>query len=264
MKTTAINVSDSDKTSFEEQGYLIFENALQDEDLEGLRQACADAMARMDAEMDALGTDTLRISHRGKRYFAPYESQQSAAVREFIESDAMLDMAQALIGPNVVRFLDQYVVKCAEVGMKFGWHQDSGYLPYEHKPYLTCWIPLDDCTIENGTIYVLPYDRAGTRDKVEHRREEGTRDMVGYFGDDPGEPVIVPAGAVVVFSSMTFHRSGTNTTDKMRRVLLVQYSPDPLKNPETGEVTGMDTYLVKDGKKINGAIENEKPFVPWD
>ena len=36
----------------------------------------------------------------------------------------------------------------------------------------------------------------------------------------------VPAGSVAVFSSNCFHRSGANTTQKMRRVYLAQYSAE--------------------------------------
>jgi ectoine hydroxylase-related dioxygenase (phytanoyl-CoA dioxygenase family) len=31
---------------------------------------------------------------------------------------------------------------------------------------LTCWIALDDVTEANGTVYLLPYSRAGTRDVI--------------------------------------------------------------------------------------------------
>ena len=52
--------------------------------------------------------------------------------------------------------------------------------------------------------------------------------MIGYTGDDPGDPVVVPAGSIVCFSSTVLHRSGPNTTDHMRRVYVAQYSAEPL------------------------------------
>ena len=51
---------------------------------------------------------------------------------------------------------------------------------------------------------------------------------MGYFGVDPGDPVIVPAGSIACFSSTLFHRSGPNTTDHVRRVYLAQYSTEPI------------------------------------
>jgi ectoine hydroxylase-related dioxygenase (phytanoyl-CoA dioxygenase family) len=142
----------------------------------------------------------------------------------------MANTARAALGDTAYLFNEQYVVKAAERGMTFGWHQDSGFIPYPHPPYLTCWIPLDHVSEANGTVYLLPYSRAGTRHVVEHRRDEETNDLVGYFGDDPGDPVIVPAGSLVAFSSTLFHRAGPNTTDHPRRVYIAQYSAEPILN----------------------------------
>jgi hypothetical protein len=38
----------------------------------------------------------------------------------------------------------------------------------------------------------------------------------------------VPAGSIACFSSTLFHRSGPNTTDRMRRVYVAQYSATPI------------------------------------
>jgi hypothetical protein len=73
--------------------------------------------------------------------------------------------------------------------------------------------------------------------------------MVGYFGDDPGVPVIAPAGSIAVFSSVCFHRSGANTTDRTRRVYLAQYSAEPIINLQ-GKVSNLAEPVLKDGKKV--------------
>ena len=40
--------------------------------------------------------------------------------------------------------------------------------------------------------------------------------------------MIVPAGSIACFSSTLFHRSGPNTTDRVRRVYVAQYSAEPI------------------------------------
>jgi ectoine hydroxylase-related dioxygenase (phytanoyl-CoA dioxygenase family) len=45
-------------------------------------------------------------------------------------------------------------------------------------------------------------------------------------------PAIVDAGSIVCFSSTVFHRSGPNTTDRLRRVYVAQYSPEPILNDD--------------------------------
>jgi ectoine hydroxylase-related dioxygenase (phytanoyl-CoA dioxygenase family) len=160
----------------------------------------------------------------------------------------MAQIARIALGRTVFLFNEQYVVKGAERGMKFSWHQDSGYVGYAHAPYLTCWIPLDDVDEPNGTVYLLPYGRAGTRDVVEHVRDEETNDRIGYFGYDPGDPVVVAAGSIVCFSSTVFHRSGPNTSDRMRRVYVAQYSPEPVQNEERSGPRHLAEPLLIDGE----------------
>ncbi len=218
-------------TQFRDEGFFVLENAVPPSDLETLRGECQRLIEARDREMERLGVETLDLDHLGRRYFV-HAYETSPAVRQFLLSDLMAQIAEATLGENVYLFNEQYVVKAAERGMKFGWHQDSGFIPYAHQPYLTCWIALDDVTEANGTVYLLPYSRAGTRDVVEHVRDEETNDLIGYFGDDPGEPVIVPAGSIASFSSTLFHRSGPNTTDHMRRIYLAQYSAEPILNDD--------------------------------
>jgi ectoine hydroxylase-related dioxygenase (phytanoyl-CoA dioxygenase family) len=98
-------------------------------------------------------------------------------------------------------------------------------------------------------VYLLPYARAGTREVVQHVRDEETNDLVGYFGDDPGDPVIVPAGSMACFSSTLFHRSGANTTDCMRRVYLAQYSAEPILNEDRSGPRHLAEPVLVDGER---------------
>jgi ectoine hydroxylase-related dioxygenase (phytanoyl-CoA dioxygenase family) len=212
---------------FLDEGWFVVESALAASVLENLRSECRRLVVARDAEMTRLGVDTLDLCHRGRRYFI-HTYGTSRAVRQFLFSDLMAHIAQAVLGDNVYLFNEQYVIKAAERGMSFGWHQDSGFIPYPHRPYLTCWIPLDDVTESNGTVYLLPYSRAGTRDVVEHHRDQGTNDLIGYSGDDPGDALTVSAGTIAAFSSTVFHRTGPNTSVVPRRVYIAQYTAEPL------------------------------------
>jgi ectoine hydroxylase-related dioxygenase (phytanoyl-CoA dioxygenase family) len=212
---------------FREDGFFVLENVVPEHDLQALRDECQRFIDERDEEMDRLGVDILDLDHRGRRYFV-HAYGRSAAIQRFLFSRVMTEIARATLGETAFLFNEQYVVKAAERGIKFGWHQDSGFIDYPHQPYLTCWIPLDDVTEANGTVYLLPYSRAGTRSVLPHVRDEETNDLIGYVGEDPGDPVIVPAGSIACFSSTVLHRSGSNTTDRMRRVYLAQYSAEPI------------------------------------
>ncbi|HEX9996309.1 MAG TPA: phytanoyl-CoA dioxygenase family protein [Abditibacterium sp.] len=244
-------VTPAHSEQFQRDGYFILENVVPPEHLQLLRDKVMENINRIDAEMEANGVEQIGINQKGSRYFVSAYRNGDQEIGDFIFSDLMAEVTRAALGDDVFLFYEQYVVKAAEKGGKFSWHQDSGYVGHpNHKPYLTCWVTLDDVTEENGTVYLLPYDRAGTRDFVPHRVDSETNDAVGYFGNDPGIPILAPAGSVACFSSTVFHRSGTNTTDKMRRVYLPQYSAEPLMNQDGTKLWSLAEPFIQGGERV--------------
>ena len=238
---------------YETEGYMILPGVIPAAMLTMLREECSYFLGYHDAQMDARGNKSEGITHRGKRYFISNQYRLSPRLWQFLYSPLLAEVAQAALGPDVFLFHEQWVVKGAEQGLKFAWHQDSGYVAHhdrqtQHRPYLTCWCTLDDVHEANGTVYLLPHSRGGTSHTIfEHKQEAGTNDLVGYAGSDPGIPIIVPAGSIVAFTSYNFHRSGANTTPKMRRVYLPQYSAEPIRKPD-GALWAQAVPFVKAGR----------------
>lgn len=245
-----IEITEAQRRQYDEQGYFLLEACIPTDLLTLLRDRCEAFIDIIHKQMDEAGSDTLGINHRNSRYFIHDCYNQDKSLGQFIFSPLMAEVCKATLGDDAYLFWNQYVVKSAEKGMKFAWHQDSGYVGYDHRPYLTCWCTLDDVNEENGTVYILPYDRAGTRKRVDHIKEEGSNDLVGYFGDDPGIPVIAPAGSIAVFSSVTFHRSGSNQSKKERRIFLAQYSAEPLLKQDGSGPWGGEVPFLKDNEII--------------
>jgi len=246
-----MTITDEQRRQFETEGWMLLPAALPAAHLEALRSECQRFIDRKDAEMDALGVDSLELNRRGSRYFLSNHHDDSPLLREVLFSPLMAAICRATIGEQAWLYNEQYVVKAAERGMAFGWHQDSGYGEgVAHRPYITCWCPLDDVDERNGTVFLLPYSRAGTRELIPHREDPATRDLVGYFGDDPGDPVIAPAGSVAVFASTVFHRSGANTTNAMRRVFVAQYSPEPILDAEGRPQTRAEPFLGQEATPV--------------
>lgn len=229
-------VSATQRQQFEQEGYFVLESVLDEATLTLLREECQVALDRKHAEMDASGESSQGITHRGQRYFISHCYKQQPRLRPFLCSELMAAICQATLGDDAYLFWEQYVVKGRQ-GMKFSWHQDSGYVgDPDHKRYLTCWIALDDVSEENGTVYVLPFSQVGIRTWVKHEQDPETNDKVGYFGDLKGVPIVCPAGSIAVFTSYNFHSSGPNTTDDLRRVYLAQYSCEPIQ--QDGQLKG--------------------------
>lgn len=244
---------------FAAEGYAVFPGVLNGAMLEMLREQCSAFMAREDARMDALGVDTIGITHRGKRYFANQCQRAQPALRHMLFSPVMAEICRATLGDDVYFFFDQFVVKGPEGGMSFGWHQDSGYVvgnggPPDHLPYLTCWCPLDDATAENGTVRLIPFSaNPRSRDILPHERQPKSNDLVAQADVAQMRTVEASAGSVVAFSSRLLHSTGPNLSSRLRRVYLAQYTAEAMLNPGTRHLRNNAVPLLWHGEQVTVA-----------
>jgi ectoine hydroxylase-related dioxygenase (phytanoyl-CoA dioxygenase family) len=253
-----MRISPKDIQQFRDEGHFLLKNVVPAEHLAMMREVCGQFISAYDDEMDAAGETRQGLNIKGNRYFIANRHKGSRLV-EFIYSDVMAEICQATLGNSSYLFWEQFVVKGPERGTKFSWHQDSAYVGTPHRPYITCWVTLDDVNEANGTVYLLPYSRAGSREVFPHRKNAETHDLEGYFGTDPGDPIVAPAGSIAVFSSTVLHRSGYNTTPNWRRVYLPQYSAEPLRRPN-GELAAFAEPFFVEGERRNGRHPSS---VPW-
>jgi ectoine hydroxylase-related dioxygenase (phytanoyl-CoA dioxygenase family) len=245
------------RAQFAARGFAVFEGVLVGEALDLLRRECGGFIAREDARMDAAGVDRLDLSHRGRRYFANECQRERPELRKVLFGETMAGVCRATLGDEAYFFMDQFVVKGAEDGLPFGWHQDSGYMAYnggpaDHAPYLTCWCTLDDATVDNGTVRLAPFPAAPhSRDAiVHHRRDLATNDLVADAPEAAAIPVEAPAGSIVAFSSRLLHATGANRTDRLRRVYLAQYTPEAILNPGTRRLRRNAIVFLRDGRRV--------------
>ena len=246
-------VSPEQVEQFQREGWFILESVIPENVVAALQDECMRMVNDHDREMEAKGVTTQGITHYKKRYFISGRDGDSPIMTEFLFSDLMAEICRATLGDTAYLFHEQYVVKAADTDSKFAWHQDSGYVGHYHRAYLSCWCALDDMSVKNGTVFILPYTRDGRNSAdeiIDHTVEERTNDKVGYKGDDPGVPAIVPAGSIVVFSSRTFHRSGPNMTDKYRRCYLAQYSAEPIMNRDGSALWGRAEPILQNGERV--------------
>ncbi len=249
-------VSEADRQLYAEEGYMVLKGVIPQDQMRMLREECSYFLGYMDARMDHGLVSADALSRRGNRYFINNLYRYSTRLWRFLFSDLMAAVCRATIGEDAYLFNEQWVVKGAEQGMRFSWHQDSGYVKFvdpgtRHAPYLTCWCTLDPVDESNGTVYLLPHSRAGTNGKIiTHTRDPDTNDLIGYTGGERGLAIDAPAGSIVAFSSFNLHSSGANTTDSMRRVYLPQYASAPLHHSKTGEQFNLAVPFVRGGRNI--------------
>ena len=69
-------------------------------------------------------------------------------------SDEMLDILQALMGPEIYLFHSKLMMKAAHDGSFTPWHQDWGYWQHEslEPSHMNCMLFIDRADTENGSI----------------------------------------------------------------------------------------------------------------
>ncbi len=215
-------ITSAQAQAWTEQGYFLLEGAFDPAELAPVTDALDELDARVTAFLKTQPDGKLMIAEDGNITFMTHAVLQSPTARAFCGHEVFQDLGHDLIGPDVRLYWDQGVYKKPEKPGTFPWHQDNGYTYVHPQQYLTCWVALTDATTSNGCPWVVPgLHRHGT---LAH----WTTDAGFQCLDDPegAVPVEAPAGSVVVFSSLTPHATGPNTTEAVRKSYIVQLAPD--------------------------------------
>ena len=74
------------------------------------------------------------------------------AFMQLARTPAILDMAEQLIGPDIVLWGCQVFCKPPGDGREVPWHQDGRYWPIRPMATVTAWVAIDDSTSETSAI----------------------------------------------------------------------------------------------------------------
>ncbi len=153
----------------------------------------------------------------GLSYFLPF-------FEKLAKSTVIVDKVEALLGPNIKLYTDEYFMKNpAREGTPFApytWHQDAVNYPFfaPLDGFITCWIALDEATIENGCMYMIPRSHTDGAVIPKYRQR---------FVDHPGTAEPIPAevkpGHCVFHGGLNFHCSYPNKSTKPRRAIAFHY-----------------------------------------
>lgn len=225
--------------AFHERGYVLIEGVLDAATLDEVTAALDERAEATEAFLRQMPDERLSIAEAGAILFSPHAVLASDVVRRFAAHPVFAGLCHDLVGDDVRLYWDQLVYKQPEKPRHFPWHQDNGYTYVEPQQYLTCWVPLTDATVDNGCPWVVPGLHLGGTLAHTYVEPLGHQCL-----ENPEGAVPVPAavGGVVVFSSLTPHMTGPNTTDEVRRTYILQYAPDRAErldgDPSKGSPTG--------------------------
>jgi phytanoyl-CoA hydroxylase len=218
-----VRLSPAEVDHFHDEGWLVVDDLIDAATIAELTDELDAIESGVDAFLKTQPDSRMMIAESGAITFAPHAVNSSAAARSVSRHPAIAELCHDLIGDHVRLYWDQIVYKKPEKPRVFPWHQDNGYTYVEPQQYLTVWLALTDATEGNGCPWVVPRLHLGgtlVHDYI---------DPLGYecLSDHP-DAVVAPvrAGGAVVFSSLTPHMTGTNTSDAVRKTYILQYAPD--------------------------------------
>src|SRR5437879_264673 len=144
---------------FHENGYLARIRLLTEEQLEVLRHELAQLI-----DPDHPGHDLFYEFHSNEStdpsivlFHALGAWRISPAFHDLLWNPVFLMPASQLLGGAVRFWHDQLFVKPPHQGGVVAWHQDYSYWTRtQPMAHLSCWIGLDDSTIENGCVHYVP------------------------------------------------------------------------------------------------------------
>ena len=180
------------------------------------------------------------------------------AFHDLLFHPAITVKAAQLLGVEHVRFWhDQVFYKPPRHPGVVTWHQDYSYWTRSAPPgHVTCWIGLDDSTLENGCVHFVPgshgwglLPRISLTKDMDAVKDFLTAEQAEAFRP---EPMVLKAGECTFHHSHTVHGSYGNGSDVPRRGVVLN-----LMKPDTRSADGSSALLkgvpvVPEGRVIEG------------
>lgn len=240
----------------------------------GIRLLTDEQIAQLRAELEAL----FDPHHPQNHLFYEYHSNESAdpsqvlfhalgawritpGLHDILWNPAFTLPASQLLDSAVRFWHDQLFCKPARHGGVVAWHQDYSYWTRtQPMGHLTCWIGLDDATVDNGCLHYVPGSHrwellpiTGLAGDMEAIREVLTEEQYEQFQN----PVAIElkAGEATFHHPLMVHGSFANTTERQRRAVVLNVFKD-------GTRSASDETLLAGVPPIPAGEKMEGQFFP--
>jgi hypothetical protein len=227
-------------------------------------------------QVEALRTELAGLmepSHLSHQLFHEYHSNESGnpdtilfhalgawrtgpAFHDVLWSPAFLVAAAQLLDGPVRFWHDQLFCKPAHHGGVVAWHQDYSYWTRtQPMAHLTCWIALDDSTVDNGCLHYVPGSHrwdllpitglAGDMNEIMTVLDEEQKQAFRPV------PIELKGGQCSFHHPLTVHGSFENRSDRPRRATLINAFRDGVRSVSDEPLLAGIPAIPK-GRKIEG------------
>ncbi len=215
---------------YEEQGYLVFPELLDQQELAVLRAALAEVLEEAEGLTETNEKFSVTRGDDGRYYvrriFSPFAHHQ--AFHDLVFNPKILDVVENLIGPHIQLHHTKLNLKPpSSREARFEWHQDYPFFPHTNFDLLAVMIYLDESTEENGCLTIVPGSHNwGPRNHLFAKDGAFSSQLEDktVVEDPSGQiKVPVPAGGMELHHCNMLHSSTANLGTKPRSAIIIQY-----------------------------------------
>ena len=228
-------LSQNQKKQFWSDGFLLVENAINDRQLENLKKTFLDWVNESrnyktdyGETMDGRPRFDLQPGHSSdvpglRRIQSPEEI--SEVFEDVMRNGRSVDMCAELIGQGIRFHHGKVNSKLPGTATKVNFHQDFPFEPMTNDDMITCLLFIDDVTLENGPLEVVPGTHKGPLYSHWHN---------GIFTGSVSDEILAEhedkiirctgkAGSVCLMHASLLHGSAPNLSNKSRTLYISTY-----------------------------------------
>lgn len=251
---TPYPVTDEKVGFYRDNGYVRFDGVLSADEVGAVREGLARGMEAQQGFSRDLAGGGDKIVQMVNLW------EIDDAMRAYSTNPRLAAMAKRLTGSDAVRlFHDQALVKKPGPSAASPWHQDQPYWPSREAGMLSCWMALDDVTIDRGAMQFVPGShRWGEFEPISFAGAgPELRSLISPEQDEQWtvDPVELKAGDCTWHHGLTFHFTRPNTTEHVRRALVTIYIPDGVTYAADDKMDGpmSDSITSRKGEPLRGS-----------
>ena len=254
---TEYPITEKDVVFYEENGYLQLHAVLSPAEVDDLRRY-------VDRAADDVRKYRLNLGPRTDEGYSKVFLQmvniweRYPAIEDYVHNVRTAEISRRLTRSDHVRLWhDQALIKMPKDSKATAWHQDTVYWPMNETGGLSCWMALDDVSIDNGCMWFIPGShKLGPLEAVDlgNATEESILAALpeAYRSRKP-VAMEMKEGSCTFHNGLTLHYAGPNVTEKPRRAMVTIYMPAGTTYRQHPHIVG-DRGNLQPGEEFHGPL----------
>jgi phytanoyl-CoA hydroxylase len=233
--------------TYQAEGFLVLEDVFDTEEITMLDERIEIQRRQLSQRLNDRQLDE-NVSPNNDFISVICPDQRDGGIGAFIRGRNLSKLVMQLLGPDIDLYYSESVLKRPHGKLELPWHQDDAYMAGEPLSCLIVWLALSDANEENGCMSVLP----GSHKKGLVKHWEGSVGLECHSLSDPDQGMQLPvrAGSMIMLSSLTIHRSGTNRSETDSKDFVIQYTAPSPQGTKPGFIVESRIPIIRNGNMV--------------